>query len=222
MSNFETSVCFLASNNIGEQLPGHPAPVEKWRFDRMIPERDDLQQRLAKRGVGTTIGLVYEWPDDNNPTIACAPNPSFQRDEAGRDLVTQDTIFYIESVRDLGDAVVDRYSERVDKPKPGLTDKVINAHTVQQMGYDKWWVHAEGTAGNDQLVTPIPTLKLQDNDTAIREWGDVPLIIKPRAGGLGAGMQRFDTAELQTWLNMERSRSGGVDAYEEFLNRYII
>ncbi|HSX08154.1 MAG TPA: hypothetical protein VLG11_04650 [Candidatus Saccharimonadales bacterium] len=222
MSNFEASVCFLASNNVGEQVPGHPAPVEKWRFDRMIPERDDLQRRLAERGIGTSIGLVYEWPDDNEPVIACADNPIFQRDGAGRDLVTQDTIFYLKPVEELGGAVVDRYSERVNKPKFGLTDKVINPYTVQQMGYDKWWVHTEGTTPSDDHVTTIPTFQLQDNDTAVREWGDVPVIVKPRAGGEGKGMYGFQTpAELNTWLNRQYA-SLGAAAYRRFLNYYII
>ncbi len=206
----QTSVCFLTSAQIGEMTG-----LAKWVQDRMLVEKGDLQQRLAAHDIRTDIAVVMEWPDNREPTIVRAENPVIENDQVVQPHFRQT------AVEALGNVVIDRYSERYGRPKPGLTPRTLNTFESQQFGYDKWANYQMGIGGT--LIKPIPTYLLADIDSALAVFGAGPLIVKPRAGGEGKGMHSFrDGAALQVWLSKKYAATGDEQAFHQLLQRYLV
>lgn len=213
MAAFEASACFMTSTAMDAVIG-----IPNWMRDRMLVERDDLQQRLAAHGIRTDIAAVEDWPDDDTPpTIFLAKDPTITNDLAAG------VHFRQVDAGELGTVVIDHYSERFGAPKPGLTDRVINPIGPQQLGGDKWLDFQINTDSDPKSpIAPIPTWLLRDIDSALSQSGGNPLIVKPRKGSQGMGQLRFKNGDaLRQWSDKQRARLGS-DAYAKLLSRYVV
>ncbi len=187
-----------------------PSGFDKYEFDRVLTQRDDLRERLRQLQGHLVIARVRNWID-KPAQLEILHDPSF---EPKQSLVVNARFVPI-TIKDFNatvDVVLDRFSEQSGYQKPFIRVPKINETAVQVYGTDKYLAFRDIL---QPLGLAIPTVAPDNVEALVAEFGATSAYFaKLRRGGFGRGLEGFaSAAELVSWL-------GGLAAEER--KRYII
>lgn len=176
-----------------------PDGLEKYEFDRVMTQRDDLQKRLQRLQGHLSIARVRNW--DGQPSspmqLEILRNPQF---EPARSREVSGNFMPI-TLREFNQSiavVLDRYSEQSGNPKPDISVPKVNEAAVQAYGKDKYRACVDLL---QPLDLSIPTALPNEAQNLVRQFGSQSAYFaKLRRGGFGRGVERFNSAaELLAW-----------------------